>query len=190
MHLRSELNTAGTPSTQFTRGEQLKGAIPYLPEFAGPGSDLDRSHDPRIGPSAARNEALWAGLPRFTIADYRGVNPDPTQRSINLTWYISQPLSIVEGTGAATASVLDTLYLLQARNYTGSGGTASFDDGFPNAVYYHGAEHGPVVWFGFPLYYFEHDQARQAVSTVLRVLGVEPNAPDANPGARAGLAGR
>ena len=183
MHLRSELNTAGTASVQFTRGEQLRGAIPYLPAFAGPGSATDRTHDPRIGPSAARNEALWSGLPRFTLALYRGANPDIDQRSINMTWYISQPLSIVEGTGDQVESVLDTLYLLQARNYNGNGGNQSISDGQPNAVYYHGSEHGPVVWFGFPIYYFERDQARQAVATVLTVLGVAPNAPGQSPGA-------
>jgi hypothetical protein len=175
MHLRSELNTAGTVSTQFTKNDQLKGAIPFLPEFAGPGSDLDRSHDPRIGPSAARNVPLWSGLPRFTIAAYRGSSADFAQRSINLTWYVSKPLRIIEG----DESALDTLYLLQARGYTGNGGNLSLSDGLPNAVYYHGAEHGPVVWFGFPLYFFEHDQARQAVATVMRVFGVEPDAPGA-----------
>jgi hypothetical protein len=190
MHLRSELNTAGTVSVAFTRGEQLKGSIPYLPEFAGPGSPTDRSHDPRIGPSAARNVALWSGLPRLTLAAYRGANADPQNRSINLTWYVSQPLRVTEGTGDARESVLDTLYLLQARDYSGDGALASFSDGYPNATYYHGSEHGPVVWLGFPIYFFEHDQARQLVATVLRVLGVEPNAPGANPGARAAVATR
>ena len=175
MHLRSELNTAGTVSVQFTRNEQIIGAIPYLPEFAGAGSSTDRSHDPRIGPSAARNAPLWEGLPRFSMANYRGAPADPAQRSINLTWYVSKPLKILEG----EESALDTLYLLQARGYTGSGGNASLSDGMPNATYYHGSEHGPVVWFGFPLYYFERDQGRQAVATVLRVLGVEPLAPSA-----------
>jgi len=175
MHLRSELNTAGTVSVQFTKNDQLKGAIPFLPEFAGPGSDADRAHDPRIGPSAARNLPLWSGLPRFTIASYRGANADPAQRSINLTWYVSKPLRIIEG----EASALDTLYLLQARGFTGNGGNASLSDGMPNALYYHGSEHGPIVWFGFPLYFFERDQARQAVATVMRVFGVDPAAPAA-----------
>jgi len=170
LHLRSELNTAGTVSTQFTRNEQIKGAIPYLPEFAGPASDADRTHDPRIGPAAGRNVPLWEGLPRFTMANYRGAPADPLQRSINLTWYISKPLRVIEN----GESVMDTLYLLQARGYTGNGGNASASDAMPNAIYYHGSEHGPVVWFGFPMYFFERDQARQAVATVLRVLGVEP----------------
>ena len=170
LHIRSELNTAGTVSTQFTRNEQIKGAIPYLPEFAGPASDTNRSHDPRIGPAAARNVPRWSGLPRFTIANYRGVAADP---SINLTWYISKPLTVIEH----EESAVDTLYLLQARGYTGNGGNASASDGMPNAIYYHGSEHGPIVWFGFPMYFFERDQARQAVGTVLRVLGVEPRVP-------------
>jgi hypothetical protein len=83
---------------------------------------------------------------------------------------------------------MDTLYLLQARNYTGNGASGtngSFSDGMPNALHYHGSEHGEVVWFGFPLYYFELDQARQAVATVMRVLGVAPSAPGGSPGARA-----
>jgi hypothetical protein len=175
IHLRSELNTAGTVSVQFTKNDQLKGAIPYLPEFAGPATDADRSHDPRIGPSAARNVPTWSGLPRLTLAAYRGASADPEQRSINLTWIISRPLHILEGED----SVLDTLYLLQARGYTGNGGNLSTSDAMPNAVYYHGSEVGPIVWFGFPLYFFEHDQARQAVAKVLGVLGVAPLAPSA-----------
>ena len=189
LHLRSELNTAGTASTQFTRGEQLRGAIPWLPEFAGTGSSTDRSLDPRIGPSAARNVPLWEGLPRFSLRVYRGAAPDINQRSINQTWYVSKPLVIQEG----GVPVLDTLYLLQARNYTGDGTTGSngsLSDGQPNAFYYHGSEHGAVVWFGFPLYYFENDQARQAVATVLRVLGVPPRSPHDPPGAGAATADR
>ncbi len=193
IHLRSELNTAGTASVQFTRGEQLKGAIPYLPEFAGTGTLTDRSHDPRIGPSAERNVATWEGLPRFSLRAYRGANADPNQRSVNLTWYISKPLALSEGTGAARIPALDTLYLLQARNYTGDGTTgsnSSFSDGLPNAVYYHGSDNGPVVWFGFPMYFFEPEQARQAVKTVLTVLGVPTRSATDPPGAGAAVAGR
>lgn len=178
MHLRSELNTAGTANIAFTKIEQLQGAIPYLPEFAGPASATDRSHDPRIGPSAARTAVRWEGLPRFTMAAYRGANADPTQRSANQTWYVSKPLFVTEGQGAAAQSVLDTLYLLQARDYSLDGGGAT-SDGKPNGVDYHGSGGGEIVWFGFPLYYFELDQARQAVRTVLGNLGVAPRAPGA-----------
>jgi len=172
MHLRSEINTAGTVSA-ITRSEQLQGAIPYLPAFAGAATATDRSHDPRIGPSAARTAARWECLPRLTIAAYRNANPDPTLRAINQTWYVSRPLFVTEGQGAMTASVLDTLYLLQARDYSLDGGGA-LSDGKPDAIDYHGSDNGEVVWLGFPLYDFELDQARQLVRTVLGVLGVAP----------------
>jgi len=178
IHLQSELNTAGTANIAFTKIEQLQGAIPYLPEFAGPATATDRSHDPRIGPSAARTAARWEGLPRLTLAAYRGANADPTLRSINQTWYVSKPLFVTEGQGAATVSVLDTLYLLQARDYSLDGGGAT-SDGKPNAIDYHGIANGEIVWMGFPLYFFEVDQARQAVDVVLRNLGVAPKAPGA-----------
>ncbi len=179
MHLRSELNTAGTANIAFTKIEQLQGAIPYLPEFAGAASATDRTHDPRIGPSAARAAARWEGLPRFTMAAYRGANADPLQRSVNQTWYVSKPLFVTEGQGAAAASVLDTLYLLQARDYSLDGAGAT-SDGKPNAVDYHGGDNGEIVWFGFPMYFFELDQARQAVHTVLANLGVPPRTPGAS----------
>lgn len=177
MHLSSELNTAGT-AAPISRPEQLLGAIPYLPEFAGPASQSDRSHDSRIGASAARAAARWEGLPRFTIAAYRGAPADPAQRSINQTWYVSQPLVATEGEGAAAGSIVDTLYLLQARDY-GLDGAGARSDGCPNALDIHPSTSGEIVWFGFPLHYFELDQARQAVTTVLRNLGVPLRAPGA-----------
>jgi hypothetical protein len=174
MYLRSEINTAGTTSTQFTLGEQLVGSIPYLPAFRGPASNTDRSHDPRIGPSAERNVAQWSELPRLTVAPYRGAVADPLKRSINQTWYISRPLTIVEG--PADVPVLDTLYLLQSRDYSGDG-IGALADALPNAVCYHGSESSEIVWLGFPLYYFEPDQARQLVRVVLRNLGLSPRTP-------------
>ncbi len=173
LHLRSELNTAGTSSISFTRLEQLRGAIPYLPAFRGPATATDRTHDPRIGPGAERTALRWSDLPHLTLDTFRGANPDVDQRSINQTWYVSKPLVITEGTGAAARAVLDTLYLLQARDYSGDG-SGALSDGMPNALHYHGGDNGEVVWFGFPLHSFHHDEARQAVHAVMRVLGVEP----------------
>jgi len=177
LHIQSELNTAGKGDTDpFSKGERLVGAIPYLPEFAGPATQADRTFDPRIGPAAQRTAARWEGLPRFTLANYRGANADPTQRALSQTWYVSKPLFVTEGQGPATESVMDTLYLLQAKDYS-LDPTGAASDGKPNALDYHGSNSGEIVWFGFPLYYFELDQARQAVSTVLRNLGVPPRAP-------------
>ena len=169
MHLRSELFTAGTPATQFTRGEQLRGAIPYLPRFRGPASDTDRTHDPRIGPTAERNVARWDDLPLLPLTTYRGANPDPALRSLNQTWYVSKPLQVVEDGVPA----LDTLYLVQARDYSGDGrGAAS--DGMPDGVFYHGKDNPEIVWLGFPLTDFEPDASRAVVRAVLRNLGLTP----------------
>jgi hypothetical protein len=174
LHLRSEINTAGTTSTQFTLGEQLLGCLPFLPAFRGPASNTERSQDPRIGPSAERNVARWSDLPRLTVAPYRGALADPLKRTINQTWYVSKPLTIVEG--PADVPVLDTLYLLQSRDYSGDG-IGALADALPNAVDYHGSENSEIVWLGFPLYYFEPDQARQLVRVVLRNLGLSPRTP-------------
>jgi hypothetical protein len=173
LHLRSELNTAGTSSISFTRLEQLRGAIPFLPAFRGPATATDRSHDPRIGPGAERTAQRWADLPQLTLDAFRGANPDVDQRSINQTWYISKPLVITEGSGDARRAVLDTLYLLQARDYSGDG-SGALSDGMPNAIHYYGGDNGELVWFGFPLHSFHRDEARAAVRAVMRVLGVEP----------------
>lgn len=179
-HLRSELNTAGTNVTSLTLNQQLQAAIPYLPEFATvpPGSPPppDRTLDPRIGPSAARTALRWSGLPRLTLSAFRGANVNPAQRSVNLTFVITQPMFVTEGTGAAFRSVVDTLYLCQARTYDPNHVQVPPSDGFPNAIDYYGDDSGEVVWFGFPLYYFEQDQARQVAQIVLRNLGLLPKA--------------
>lgn len=179
-HLRSELNTAGTVQSQLTLAQQLKFAIPYLPEFAlEPGQPMpeDRSLDPRIGPSAAKTAIRWSGLPRLTIANYRTANPDPELRSIGRpaeTWVITRPLFVTEGSGANFRSVLDTLYLCQARELDLTSARIPPSDGFPNAVHYYGSEHGEVVWMGFSLYFFERDQARQVADKVFRNFGLVP----------------
>jgi len=184
VHVRSQLSLAGVLSNQF-RNSQLQAAIPYLPAFGLlPGETQpppDRSRDPRIGPAASRNDPLWGtgapggGLPRLTLASYRGANVDPALRSINLTWVVSQPLFITEGTGANFHSALDTLYLCQARVYDPSHAQIPASDGFPDALYYHGQDCGDLVWFGFSPHFFELDQVRQVARVVLHNLGLEPS---------------
>ena len=183
-HLRSQLITGGLASSPaLTQNQQLRACIPYLPQFAGPATNTDRSHDPRIGPSAARNLPQWDGLPQLTLAAFRGANVDPNLRSVSLTWCINQPLFVTEGTGQDFQSTLDTLYLFQARTLDLNHVQVPPSDGFPNAVYYHGADSGPVVWFGFPLYYFELDQARACAEVVLRNFGLTPKASPSGAGA-------
>jgi hypothetical protein len=174
VHLRSELMTAGTNVTSLTARQQLHAAIPHLPEFSGPASQTDRTHDPRIGPSAARTAQRWSGLPRLTIPPHRLAHANPAERSVNLTWVITKPLHVTEGTGRQAESVLDTLYLCQALDYDPEHLRVPASDGFPNAVHYHGSEHGEVVWFGFSLYEFELEQARQVVRLVMKNFGIEP----------------
>ena len=67
---------------------------------------------------------------------------------------------------------VDTLFLYQALRYDTTNAYPG-SDGRPNALDVHAGDQGELVWFGFPLYYFEPDQARQVTSTVLRMLGVE-----------------
>jgi hypothetical protein len=157
VHFRSSL------STTSLAGLRLQGAIPYLPEFRGPATTTDRSHDPRIGPGAERIAARWAGLPRLTMAAWRGANADPARRFVNLTWHVASPLRVIEN----GESVTDTLYLLQAETFDPA---PTAVDGRPNAIHWHGAGHGPVVWLGFPLYYFEVSQARALVHKAIEVL--------------------
>jgi hypothetical protein len=72
--------------------------------------------------------------------------------------------------------VLDTLYLNQGRTYDPMGTIFPRSDGMPNAVHYHGANHGEVVWFGFPMHFFESEQGREVVGVTMRVFGIEPQA--------------
>lgn len=176
-HLRSELNIADPAFNSLTAHLALKACLPYLPEFAlAPGEEVpaDRSKDPRVGPSAAHNALRWSGLPRLTLAAVRTASIDPAVRVEKQTWVITQPLSVLEGRGRRGESALDTLYLAQAIVYDPTDASPAASDGRPNAVDYHGADNGEVVWFGFPLYYFEPDQARTLTRKVLSVLGVQP----------------
>ena len=159
VHMRSTLTTTSLAGLRF------QSAIPYLPEFAGPASNADRSHDPRIGPGAARSAVRWAGLPRLTLGSYRGANPDPRLRYLNQTWHIPMAMRVVEN----GESVTDTLYLYQAENFD-PGTAVNVPDGKPNAIHWHGASHGPLVWLGFPLYYFHVDEARAMVHKTIEVL--------------------
>jgi len=175
-HIRSELNVAGD-NGNFTTNQRLKGCIPYLPEFACPPGTTTRpadlSCDPRIGPSAEKTAIKWTGLPRLTIANFRDPSPFET-RTVRNTFVITKPLFTVEGSGASFGSVMDTLYLCQAALFDPNHTQVPPSDGFPNAIHYYGSEHGEVVWFGFPLYYFELSQARQVTAKVLEVLGLSP----------------
>ncbi len=182
-HLQSELNTAGTVSSPtLSIAQRLKSAIPYLPEFAcAPGQNPlpDRTCDPRIGPSAAKTAIKWSGLPRLTLRNYRGsIGADQVLGPPNLTWVITRPLFVTEGAGATFRSVMDTLYLNQAREYDPNSTRIPPSDGFPNAVHYYGSQHGEVVWMGFPLYFFERDQARLVVHKVLTNFNLTPATPD------------
>jgi hypothetical protein len=189
IHIRSQLNLAGSATgTNFTLNSQLKAAIPYLPQYALQPSDAgvpppDRSRDPRVLPSAERNQLRWGTgnpygpLPRLTLSAFRSANVNPDLRSINFTWVVTQPLFITEGTGDAFHSSLDTLYLCQARLYDPNRTSVPVSDGLPDALYYTGRDNGDLVWFGFAPYFFELDQMRQVARCVMHVLGQEPKSP-------------
>jgi hypothetical protein len=185
VHMRSELNTAGASTFIAT---QLVSCIPYLPQYAGPASTTDRTHDPRIDPRpgagaerTGRNDGPlhpgWANLPQLTIFPYRGAIAAP---GINGTYVIKQPLQIT-GPGPAFIPTMDTLYLFQAREYDPNHiYEPNAGDGYPNAVHYYGTDNGPrsqLVWFGFPLHYFDRDQVKVVVAEVMKNLGVAPAAP-------------
>lgn len=191
VHIRSILSTSGS---SVSRPTQMISAIPYLPEFAGPTSDADRSRDPRIdarpGAGAERTRINWGNLPRLTIAPYRGAVADP---GINGSWVIKGPNQITTGP-PAFIPVMDTLYLFQARQYDPNHIYAPNEgDGYPNAIHYYGTENGPgseLVWFGFPIHFFHRDQVKIVVDEVMKNLGVErakPEARGAHPAVRPGL---
>jgi hypothetical protein len=113
----------------------------------------------------------------MVIGGYRDQSPIPNDRRYWPTWVVTQPLFITEGVGPNTVQVLDTLYICGAHTYDANRTRIPPSDGFPNALYYHGTQHGPLVWFGFPMHYFEPDVARQTTRVVLRNLGLQPAEP-------------
>jgi hypothetical protein len=158
-HLRSELSRGGT-----SVATQLVTCQPFLP-----------ANFP-LEPGAARTALRWPDLPRLTIAPYRGATASP---GLALTWLIHAPNTITGGP-PAYESTLDTLFLYEARTADPAHVYAPNDaDGYPNAVHYHGEENGPgsqLVWFGFPLHYFERAQVRAVVAAVMRNFGIAPAA--------------
>lgn len=139
--------------SELTRSANVQSAIPYLPEF--------------VGPAGERTALRWAGLPRLTLGGYRGADPNPASRVLPPSWVVTRPNPILEG-GVA---VLDTLYLAQWAD-------SSSPTAYPNALHYHGSEHGEVIWFGFPMHFFKVEQAREVARVAMRVFGIQP-APSA-----------
>lgn len=212
VHMRSQLTLGGGANTSLTTNSQLRGAIPFLNRFKGPATNTNRSLDPRIfgypgglritppvppdttpdtlvvpAIGANRTEQKWDDLPLLSLGLYRGANANVALRSFNSTWAITEALQITDN-APNFFPVMDTLYLFQARFYDPAGTQNPRVDGFPNAVHYYGPENGPgseLVWFGFPLYIMEKEQARQVVRVVMRNLGVAP-APIAMRGAHPG----
>lgn len=83
---------------------------------------------------------------------------------------ISKPNVIVEDIDPAPGvvkpqSVLDTLYV-------SAGGIIGL--GKPTMTYYHGTRHAPVVYSGFPLWYFQRAQQIQIVDFVMQDLWGKP----------------
>lgn len=120
-----------------------------------------------IGPGAPD----YAGLPATLLERTTASDPLPPLRSINAFYatsykgeVLSQPNPIVEEVGSdpaspLMASVLDTLYF------------ATFGDAGvqePVMTYYRGLECGPVMFSGFPLWYFQRAQAIQLADFVMQ----------------------
>ncbi|MEO6461527.1 MAG: hypothetical protein ABIP29_00445 [Candidatus Eisenbacteria bacterium] len=163
VHLRSELTVGGGSTFPAT---QLVACQPFLPASFP------------LEPGAARTALRWPDLPRLTIAAYRGAAPQP---GLLRTFVIHAPLVVAD---------LDTLYTYEARVPDPGHVYAPGDvDGYPNAIHYDGTDNGPgsqLVWFGFPLHYFDREQVRDVVGAVMRNFGIERAAPRAGRGRVAG----
>ncbi len=134
---------------------------------------------------ALRNAGLaptWPGAPDYSLLPERllertaATDPVPPERGAGmfyLTSYtgevLTRPNVVAEGDpGEPAAAVLDTLYFAY-------GGNAGAD--LPVMTYYHGAECGPVVFSGFPLWYFQRAQVLQVADFVLQRLWGLSRAP-------------
>jgi len=136
---------------------------------------------------AERNPALapaWPGAPDYFLLPDRllertsASDPVPPMRGPG-TFYtasytgevLTRPNEIRDDGGAdlpPDASVLDTLYYALAGNA---------QSGQAIMTYYHGAECGPVVFSGFPLWYFQRAQVLQVADFVLQRLWGLPRTP-------------
>lgn len=166
----------------------IDGATPYLPEFSTPGrpwplGDWSGSRgpldDPRVGPSAERLLPRWDGLPFLSLTTEFTSWPRPLPTRVASIAYLAGPNSIVEdvdpGPEFDMQSTLDTLYLYRSYFYERPSRPNSRNpDGTPVMCSYWGDDHGPVVWSGLPLWYFEREQLRQLAKVVLGNFGFTP----------------
>ena len=122
---------------------------------------------------------LWPGAPDYSALPPRleaRTDPVPPMRNPTTFYPYEYPAEaltlsndVVEDVGSdpdhpVMASVLDTLY------YIVGGNSAPAQ---PVMTYYHGREVGPVVFSGFPLWYFQRSQAMQLGDFVLqRIWGI------------------
>ena len=126
----------------------------------------------------------WAGAPDYArlpaTLDEKSVFTDPLPPlrtgGFYLTQFAAEYLSkfnaVLEADfavpGSPAVSVLDTLYETQ-------GGDAG--SGWPVMTLYHGRDSAPLVFSGFPPWYFQRAQGIQVVDFVLHDLWGMPRAP-------------
>lgn len=189
MKVRTEMLNNGYIG-YYADPENLKDAVPYLPQFRTPGAPWPYTgwtggrgamDDPRVGPSSQRNVPTWDGLPFLTL------RTDPTDLPVGATnppdlrdaiFYISAPTFIQEdsipGPRQGLYSTLDTLYIMRARIYDLA--TQNINaDGKPVMFYYHGADHGEIGWTTLPLWWFDRVKASQLADVMLGRWGYVRN---------------
>ncbi|MBI5708770.1 MAG: hypothetical protein HZC42_00445 [Candidatus Eisenbacteria bacterium] len=137
---------------------------------------------------AERNTVFrpWPGAPDYSVLPAlllertTGTDPVPPERGAGTFYqtsyrgeFLSKANQVVEDVDPdpdiyQEGAALDTIY------YALGG---SVPEGEPIMTYYHGSEVGPVVFSGFPLWYFQRAQAIQVADFVLQGIWGLPRAP-------------
>jgi hypothetical protein len=180
-------------------GELVAGRFMYdFPHWRSEVTSVNRGtqalfNSPVSGDPTSAPGRGWPGQPDYTKLEVaapvlRGrtcaTDPPPPLRICNSFYlvssfqaeYLSQPNAILEDTDPrpnheALQSTLDSLYVV-------TGGTST--PGTPIMTYYHGSEGGPVVFSGFPVWFFQRAQCQALVDFVLQdIWGLSRSSPPA-----------
>lgn len=173
----------GQPDNTFSQsaGELVPGRLMYnFPHWRG---QITLNYTVRAARSP-RAVGGWPGAPDYSLLPpllaekSSTTDPLPPYRgagdfyiSSHVAEYLSLPTEILEVgalPGDAVRSTLDTLYTTQ-------GGIAGSNK--PVMTIYHGADNAPVVFSGFPLWYFQRSQAIALVDFVLHDYWAMPRRP-------------
>jgi hypothetical protein len=176
-----ERNVFGSAADVYTLASGEVGPGAFMYDLAGWHADIRMARGGDVQRSE-RAVADWAGAPDYSQLPVqllpRAVETDPLPAGRTSGFYLgtyvgefmtaAEPVLEPTGDGVHFERALDTLYV------TGGGNAGA---GHPIMTYYHGNQHAPLVFSGFPPWYFQRQQGIELVDFVLQRIWGLPREP-------------